>query len=126
MAGPVWPSDTRRLHTHSCQPGADKQTPSELPSSRWQRVGGGVVVAQAKRSNALLSGQRWRRKAGEGGAPRKGGEEIDECGGTRGDIDTLALFFFFLISHIKGAFEGTAGERRKEKVKLVTLPHPLT
>lgn len=33
---------------------------------------------------------------------------------------------FFLISHIKGAFEDTAGERRKEKVKLVTLPHSRT
>lgn len=28
----------------------------------------------------------------------------------------------FLISHIKAAFEDTAGERRKERVKLVTLP----
>lgn len=38
----------------------------------------------------------------------------------RREILTHSLF---LISHIKGLFEDTAGERRKERVKLVTLPH---
>lgn len=38
----------------------------------------------------------------------------------RREILTHSLF---LISHIKAAFEDTAGERRKERVKLVTLPH---
>ena len=40
----------------------------------------------------------------------------------RREILTHSLF---LISHIKGTFEDTAGERRKERVKLVTLPHSL-
>lgn len=48
----------------------------------------------------------------------RGGEEMDECGGPR-EILTHSLF---LISHIKGLFEDTAGARRKERVKLVTLP----
>lgn len=41
----------------------------------------------------------------------------------RREILTHSLF---LISHIKGTFEDTAGERRKERVKLVTLPHCLS
>lgn len=41
----------------------------------------------------------------------------------RREILTHSLF---LISHIKGLFEDTAGERRKEKVKLVTLPRSLS
>lgn len=56
-------------------------------------MGGGVVVVEGKKVKRSFLGstveKKSRRRRGRRG---KRGEEIDECGGTRGDIDTLALF----------------------------------